>query len=99
MKNDNNYEFDFVDNFGTVKRDEPDENYIDIRVEMSDFRNMVLTFSNLLAERNLITDAEVAIFDSLYNLTARGDIFGKSVTARVYKRRYAIANSEPTNKE
>lgn len=35
----------------------------------------------------------------LYSQNSKDDALGKSVTARVYKRRFAIANSEPPNKE
>lgn len=98
MKYPINYNDAFVDDFGSVKRNEPDENYIDIRVEMSSFRNMVAEFANMLAARKVITEDESKIFYDLYNLTVRGDIYGKSVTARVYKNSFAIANSESLDK-
>lgn len=95
----NNQDDDFVDDFASVVRNDPEENYIDIRVEMSSFRDMILTFAHILDKRKVITQDEYNLFMALYNFTARGDVLGKKVTARVYKRRFAIANSEPTSKE
>ena len=95
----NNQDDDFVDDFASVVRNDPEENYIDIRVEMSSFRDMILTFAHILDKRKVITQDEYNLFMALYNFTARGDVLGKKVTARVYKRRFAIANSEPPSKE
>ena len=89
----------FVDDFGAVIRNDPEENYIDIRVEMSSFRDMIASFARLLFKGRVISQDEYKLFSALYNLTAKGDVLGKSVTARVYKRRFAIANSEPPSKE
>lgn len=88
-----------MDGFASVVRNDPEENYIDIRVEMSSFRDMILTFAHILDKRKVITQDEYNLFMALYNFTARGDVLGKKVTARVYKRRFAIANSEPPSKE
>lgn len=95
----NNQDDDFVDDFASVVRNDPEENYLDIRVEMSSFRDMILTFAHILDKRKVITQDEYNLFMALYNFTARGDVLGKKVTARVYKRRFAIANSEPPSKE
>lgn len=95
----NNQDDDFVDDFASVVRNDPEENYLDIRVEMSGFRDMILTFAHILDKRKVITQDEYNLFMALYNFTARGDVLGKKVTARVYKRRFAIANSEPPSKE
>ena len=95
----NNQDDDFVDDFASVVRNDPEENYIDIRVEMSSFRDMILTFAHILDKRKVITQDEYNLFMALYNFTARGDVLGKKVTARVYKRRFAIANSEPPSRE
>lgn len=95
----NSQDDDFVDDFASVVRNDPEENYIDIRVEMSSFRDMILTFAYILDKRKVITQDEYNLFMALYNFTARGDVLGKKVTARVYKRRFAIANSEPPSKE
>lgn len=90
---------DFVDDFGRIIRNDPEENYIDIRVEMSSFRDMILTFAHILSKRNVITPEDYKLFSALHNFTAKGDVLGKSVTARVYKMRYAIANSVPREKD
>ena len=95
----NNQDDDFVDDFASVVRNDPEENYLDIRVEISSFRDMILTFAHILDKRKVITQDEYNLFMALYNFTARGDVLGKKVTARVYKRRFAIANSEPPSKE
>ena len=34
-----------MDDFASVVRNDPEENYLDIRVEMSSFRDMILTFA------------------------------------------------------
>ena len=34
-----------MDGFASVVRNDPEENYLDIRVEMSSFRDMILTFA------------------------------------------------------
>lgn len=85
---------DFVDDFGAVIRNDPEENYLDISVEMSSFRDMLLTFAYILSKRHVINDEEYSLFTALHNFTARGDVLGKRVTARVYKRRLSIANSK-----
>lgn len=95
----NSQDDDFVDDFGAIIRNDPEENYVDIRVEMSSFRDMILTFAYILDKRKVITQDEYNLFMALYNFTARGDVLGKKVTARVYKRRFAIANSAPRDKD
>lgn len=89
----------FVDDFGALIRNDPEESYIDIRVEMSSFRDMILTFAHILNKRKIINQKEYKLFSALYNFTAKGDLLGKSVTARVYKMRYALANSAPQEKD
>lgn len=95
----NSQDDNFVDDFGAIIRNDPEENYIDIRVEMSSFRDMILTFAHILTKRKVISQDEYKLFSALYNFTAKGDVLGKSVTARVYKMRYAIANSAPREKD
>lgn len=89
----------FVDDFGALIRNDPEENYIDIRVEMSSFRDMIASFARLLFKGRVISQDEYKLFSALYNLTSKGDVLGKSVTARVYKMRYTLANSAPQEKD
>ncbi len=95
----NNQDDNFVDDFGRIIRNDPEESYIDIRVEMSSFRDMILTFAHILNKRKIINQKEYKLFSALYNFTAKGDLLGKSVTARVYKMRYALVNSAPQEKD
>lgn len=89
----NNSDSNFLDDFGSIMRANPDENFVDISVEMSSFRTMLMMFANKLLEENRITTAEYEDFFKVYNLSVRGDIFGYNLTARTYKNRIAIANS------
>ena len=85
----------FIDSFGRIVSDDPEANYIDVRVEVSDFRNLLLVLGAQLKDKNLISTEEYMDFAKVHNTTVRGDILGKSVVCRVYKNSYAIANSKP----
>ncbi len=89
MDNDN-----FLDDFGSVIRINPDENFVDISVRMSSFRTMIMMFANKLLEESRISVAEYEDFLKVYNHTVRGDIFGSSITTRCYKNMFSIANSK-----
>lgn len=86
--------FDFIDAFGQIVKDDPAANYIDVRIEVSDFRNLLLCIGAQLKHNELITAEEYADFMRVYNTTVRGDIFGKSAVCRVYKSTFAVANSK-----
>ncbi len=88
----------FLDDFGSIIRANPDENFVDISVEMSSFRTMLMMFAGKLLEENRISPAEYEDFFKVYNASARGDIFGYSVVARTYKNRITIANSAKPKK-
>ena len=83
----------FLDDFGAIIRANPDENFVDISVEMSSFRTMLMMFAGKLLEENRITTEEYDVFFKAYNTTARGDIFGSKIIARCYKNKIALANS------
>ena len=45
--------FDFIDTFGRIVKDDPEANYIDVRVEVSDFRNLLLVLGAQLKDKEL----------------------------------------------
>ena len=90
---------DIMDDLGNIIRAHPDENFVDIRVEMSSFRTMLLMFANLLLKKGRISAEEHEQFCKVYDITVRGDVFGTAMIARCYKNRIALANSKPPEKD